>query len=90
MFFLVTLDRPVIDETGMAGRFSFQSELPAEEFGRRARSLPALSDPVVPATDPSLISAIKTAVRKLGLSLEPAKRPGDFLVIDHLERPSQN
>ena len=90
MFFLVTLDRPVIDETGMAGRFDFHLELPAEEFGRRARSLPALSDPVAPATDPALISAIKTAVRKLGLSLEPAKRPGDFLVIGRLERPSQN
>jgi bla regulator protein BlaR1 len=90
MFFLVTLDRHVMDETGLAGRFNFHLEMPTEEFGRRARSLPALSDPAAPATDPSLISAIKTAVKKIGLNLEPTEGPGEFLVIDHVERPSGN
>jgi uncharacterized protein (TIGR03435 family) len=90
MFFLVTLDRHVIDETGMAGRFNFRLELPVEEFGRRARGVPALSDPAAPATEPSLISAIKTGVKKLGLNLEPTEGPGEFLVIDSVERPSDN
>jgi uncharacterized protein (TIGR03435 family) len=92
MFFLVTLDRRVIDKTGMAGRFDFHLELPAEELGffRRAHGLPALSDPAVPATDPSVISAIKTAITKLGLNLEPARSPGEFLVIDSVERPSED
>jgi uncharacterized protein (TIGR03435 family) len=90
MFFLVTLDRHVIDETGMAGRFNFHLELPVEEFGRRARGVPALSDPAAPATEPSLISAIKTGVKKLGLNLEPTEGPGEFLVIDSVERPSDN
>jgi uncharacterized protein (TIGR03435 family) len=90
-FFLVTLDRPVIDETGMAGRFNFHLELPTEaieDLEHHPRSAPSGSDPGAPATDPSLISAIKSAVRKLGLNLEPAKGPGEFLAIDHIERPS--
>jgi uncharacterized protein (TIGR03435 family) len=95
MFFLVTLDRPVMDQTGMTGKFNFHLELPTEatkDLRHRARGLPAGSDPAAPApaTDPSLISAIKTAVKKLGLNLEPAKGPGEFLVIDHIVRPSEN
>jgi bla regulator protein blaR1 len=90
-FFLVTLDRPVIDETGMAGRFNFHLELAAkaiEDLERKPRGAPSGSDPGAPATDPSLISAIKSAVRKLGLNLEPAQGPGEFLAIDHVEKPS--
>jgi bla regulator protein blaR1 len=90
-FLLVTLDRPVIDETGIRGRFNFHLELPAEAIGdlvHRPHGSAALSNPAAPATDPSLISAIKSAVQKLGLNLEPAKGPGEFLAIDHIERPS--
>jgi uncharacterized protein (TIGR03435 family) len=92
-FLLVTLDRPVIDETGMTGRFNFHLEMPAEaikDFGRRPRGSPATSDPATPPTDASLVSAIKIAVNKLGLNLEPAKGPGEFIVIDHVEKPSGN
>ncbi len=28
--------------------------------------------------------------QQLGLKLEPTKGPADFLVIDHIERPSAN
>ena len=40
-------------------------------------------------TDPdvSVFTAIK---EQLGLTLEPTKSPVDFLVIDHIERPSEN
>jgi uncharacterized protein (TIGR03435 family) len=30
------------------------------------------------------------AFRKIGLKLEPAKGSGQFIVIDHVERPSEN
>ena len=92
VFFAVTLDRPVIDQTGLAGRFNFHFHLePAEALGffRQAHGMPPLSDPAAPATDPSLISAIKTAVEKLGLNLQPSNGPGEFLVIDSVERPSE-
>ena len=84
-FFLVSLDRPVIDETRIAGRFDFHLDL---NIGHRALGAPALSDPAAPATDPTLVSAVKAAVKKLGLSLEPARGPGEFIVIDRVERPS--
>ncbi len=90
VFFLVTLDRPVIDKTEMAGRFNFHLELPAEELGyfHHAHGMPALSDPQAQPADPSLISAITAAVGKLGLNLEPAQGPSEFLVIDHVARPT--
>jgi uncharacterized protein (TIGR03435 family) len=87
IFFMVTLDRPVIDQTGMTGRFNFHLDLPTKDF-RRARGLPAFSDPGARATDPSVVSAIKIAVRKLGLNLEPGKGRGEFVAVDHVERPS--
>ena len=33
---------------------------------------------------------VQTALQKFGLKLEPAQGPGEFLVIDHVERPSGN
>jgi uncharacterized protein (TIGR03435 family) len=39
-------------------------------------------------SDPT--GAIMAAVQKLGLRLEPAKALADHLVIDHIERPSEN
>ncbi|HEY3936228.1 MAG TPA: M56 family metallopeptidase [Bryobacteraceae bacterium] len=91
-FLLVTLDRPVIDETGMSGRrFNFHLEMPTEaikDLRHGARGAPAVRDPRTPAnsSDPSLISAIKTAIKKLGLNLKPTEGPGEFLDIDHIER----
>jgi uncharacterized protein (TIGR03435 family) len=93
-FLLVTLDRPVIDETGMSGRrFNFHLEMSTEtikDLGHGARGAPTVRDPRTPAnsSDPSLISAIKTAIKKLGLNLEPTEGPGEFIIIDHIERPS--
>jgi uncharacterized protein (TIGR03435 family) len=88
-FFKVTLDRPVIDETKLAGRYDFHLA-PPENLGffRRARGDPAFGDPAVPASDPSVVSAIKAAIEKLGLKLEPAVGPGEFLIIDYVEKPS--
>jgi uncharacterized protein (TIGR03435 family) len=38
------------------------------------------------ATAPSLF----TAIRKLGITLQPQKLLFDFLVVDHAERPEMN
>ncbi len=88
--FSLFLDRSVIDETGLAGRFNFQVDLPPEDRGllNRPRSVPALSDPTEPAPPPLPFDAVKSAMEKLGLDLKPAMGRGEFIVIDHIERPS--
>ena len=68
--------RPVKDQTGLDGTFDLDLRFTPE--GRRE------------GNDPVELS-IFTAVREqLGLKLDPAKSAVDFLVIDHVERPSEN
>jgi uncharacterized protein (TIGR03435 family) len=74
------LDRPVVNRTGIKGLFDFHLEFAPEE-SPDAGGTP----PEVPG--PSIFTALE---RQLGLKPEPAKAPGDFLVIDHVERPSAN
>jgi uncharacterized protein (TIGR03435 family) len=83
------LDRPVIDQTGITGKFDIHLEFAIDKAtprflrgGDLARFAETASDPALPA--------IFTAIQQLGLKLEPAKGPREFLVIDHMERPSGN
>jgi uncharacterized protein (TIGR03435 family) len=90
--FSVLLDQHVIDKTGIGGRFNFDLDLSAEDPGllNRPRSLPAESDPTMPRTPPILFNAAEIGMKKLGLNIEPTEGPGEVLVIDHIERPSEN
>ena len=77
--------RPVIDKTGLTGKYDIHLEFaPPDEV--RANQLAAGHDPGEP-TAPELSTALQ---EQLGLKLEPAKGPGEFLVIDHVERPTEN
>jgi uncharacterized protein (TIGR03435 family) len=81
------LDRPVIDRTGIAGRFDVRIEFSREgtAFGR----IPLAGRP--PASDPAGPPSIFTVVQEqLGLRLDAAKGPVDRFVIDHIELPSEN
>ena len=42
------------------------------------------------ATPPEDAPSIFTAIQDLGLKLQPATGPEQMVVIDHVERPSQN
>jgi bla regulator protein BlaR1 len=77
------LGRPVIDKTGLTGRFDFTLEFAPE------RRPAADSDSPVPSTPigPTPIEALHD---QLGLKLEPAKGSIPILVIDRVERPSEN
>ena len=77
------LDRPVVDKTGLPGRYDFDLEWAPDEtqFGG---NVPA-GDPEHPK--PDLFAAMQ---QQLGLRLEATRGPIEALVIDRVERPSAN
>jgi uncharacterized protein (TIGR03435 family) len=81
------LGRPIVDKTGLSGRFDirlvFAPDTPAPVTSGDTTPPPAT--PVVPA-GPSILEAFQ----QLGLKLEPGKGSVQILVVDHLERPSEN
>jgi uncharacterized protein (TIGR03435 family) len=85
---LMFMDRPVIDKTGLPGLFDFQMVYaPDETSSPGYRNGRGVADQ--PTDDPPAPS-IFTALQDLGLKLEPAKGPGEFHVIDSIEKPSAN
>ena len=76
--------RHVIDQTGLAGTFDIHLEFEADGPDSKGPGSGA-------ASDPSPHSGFIVAMRQqLGLRLDPGKGPGEFLVIDRIERPSGN
>jgi uncharacterized protein (TIGR03435 family) len=71
--------RPVFDKTGLSGRYDFTLRY----YGARLSDRSADDMNPVPPLD-------KAIEEQLGLKLEHAKGPAQFLVIDHMERPSDN
>jgi uncharacterized protein (TIGR03435 family) len=69
------VERPVLDQTGLTGRYDFTL---------------AWSNPLTGApdsTDPSIFAALP---EQLGLKLEPRRAPVEVLVIDRAELPEEN
>jgi uncharacterized protein (TIGR03435 family) len=90
MFLLVgqlsrQLGRPVVDKTGLTGKYDFA-----------VNWTPDFDSPIgaqgVAGTTPinSDAPSIFTALQQLGLKLQSAKGPIDMLVIDHVEKPDSN
>jgi uncharacterized protein (TIGR03435 family) len=77
------VDRPVVDKTGLSGRYDFDLEWTPDEtqFGG---SVPTGS-PEPPK--PDLFTAMQ---QQLGLRLEATRGPIEALVIDRAERPAAN
>jgi uncharacterized protein (TIGR03435 family) len=95
--FLSSLDRPVADRTGIAGRFDFHLEFvpdastPALAGALDARRQAAeTAGAVTGASEPAGASIFTALQEQLGLKLEPARGPREFLVIDRVERVSGN
>jgi len=86
---VLILDRPVIDKTGITNYFEIHLKFsPDDSAGAR----PATPDPGAPAavSSPDAPGIFQAIQEQLGLKLAPAKGPVDVLVIDHIERPSEN
>jgi uncharacterized protein (TIGR03435 family) len=79
------LDRPVIDKTGISGRYDVALDWTLDDFqATRFSGFPA---PVDRTEVPDLFTALQ---EQLGLRLESTKGSVDVMVIDHMERPSEN
>jgi uncharacterized protein (TIGR03435 family) len=84
-FLRQSVDRTVVDRTGLSGVFDFTLEF-APELGPGTQPGTTAS-----ASDPSGLPSLFTALQEqLGLKLESQTGPVDVLVIDHVEEPSPN
>jgi uncharacterized protein (TIGR03435 family) len=82
------LDKPVVDQTGLAEKYDFVVKFtpqPGQMTGLGGPQQPPATDN--PDAPPDLFTAIQ---QQLGLKLESTKAPADVLVIDKLEKPSEN
>ncbi len=75
--------RPVVDRTGITGRIDYRFEWTPES-----------NRPGTPGVDvepdPNPVTFMEALREQLGLKLQSAKAPLRILVIDHIERPSEN
>jgi len=82
-----SMDRPVVDQSGLSGRYDFTLTFTPD--GAQAALLGGAPGPtgVNPDAAPDLFAAFQ---QQLGLKLEPTRAPVDVMVIDKVEKPSEN
>lgn len=87
-------DRPVVDRTGVAGMFSFRLKFARDQATERLsipfRNIPPQANLAEAPSEPAGPSIFTAMQEQLGLKLDASRGPGDFLVIDAIDRPSEN
>jgi uncharacterized protein (TIGR03435 family) len=78
------LDRPAVDQTGIAGRFDLVLRWTPDNFRTGGKPADAQEDA---SPQPGLFTAMK---EQLGLKLQPTKAATDVFLIDQVEQPSEN
>lgn len=84
---MYVLDKPVVDQTGLEGRWDFVVKWTPDvsQFTAIGARIPP------PGDNPNALPGLFTAIQEqIGLKLEAVKAPADVLVVDHAERPSAN
>ena len=79
------MDRSVVDKTGLTAMFDFHLEFTPDGVTPLGGGTKSVS-----AAEPGGLSVFTALSEQLGLKLEPGTGTMDVLVIDHLERPSEN
>jgi uncharacterized protein (TIGR03435 family) len=79
------MDRPVLDRTGLNGEYDFKIEyaVDPDATNRSGGVMTALFSGLT-------CSGLSAALQDLGLKCESTKGPVEVLVIDHVEKPSEN
>jgi uncharacterized protein (TIGR03435 family) len=81
------LDRPVVDQTELTGRYDFTLVWTPDDsqFSGMGAKIPPPTDSA--NAPPNLYTAIQ---EQIGLKLDATKAPADVMVVDHVEKPSEN
>jgi len=83
------VDRPVVDKTGLSGNFDFTLVFATDQASSMPGPPPGV--PVPPAAAIANAPMLPTALQEqLGLKLQSERAPIDYLVIDRVERPTEN
>ena len=82
-----SMDRPVVDQSGLSERYDFTLTftLDAAQAVRLGGAPPPATDN--PDAGPDVFAAFQ---QQVGLKLESTKAPVDVMVIDKVEKPSEN
>jgi uncharacterized protein (TIGR03435 family) len=80
------LDSPVLDKTGLIGRYDFKLEW-APDLPRRVDGSAPMLNGVTVESGPDIFAALQ---EQLGLRLEKKKGPAEVLIVDHAEKASEN
>src|SRR5208282_776712 len=83
------LGRTVLDQTGLKGKYDYTLQWTRDEYENAIVGAAAGTDaaPSPDSSPPSIFTAIQ---EQLGLKLESTKGPVEIIVINHVERPSEN
>jgi uncharacterized protein (TIGR03435 family) len=91
---ILVLDRPVVDKTGIQGRYDYQCTFTPDDsqFGGHPPPMPAQgsnngSSDTATAAAPSLYDALQ---QELGLKLSAEKTAVDVIAIDSVQKPTAN
>ncbi len=78
--------KPVVDRTGLVGRYDFHLEFAPDDVTPGFQVRPD----AVPDDGPRGVSFFTAMQEQLGLKLESAKGTREYFVVDHVERPTAN
>jgi len=81
------LDRPVVDQTGLSGKFDFTLEWRPDTTQSAPGANPPPQLPPAVESRPDLFTAIQ---EQIGLKLEASRAPVEVYVIDKVQKPSEN
>jgi uncharacterized protein (TIGR03435 family) len=88
-------DRPVIDRTGLSGRYNFDLELAEEDYDamtiRAGISIGEVQSPKDIQQLTAVGDPVPRALRSLGLDLKPGKGHVEVIVVDEVRKdPTEN